>query len=866
MDYSGKIIKKTPVVPSQQSASGVWSLDEAMQAQRSNTWPVANVPNPISRSLRFDEPRTTYLNRTPGSSGNRKTYTFSAWIKRSKTGSDSDTIIASFPSGGQFRIFFQTSSPTDTLRLFSFDGTFQFQLVTTQVFRDFSAWGHLVVAIDTTQSTSSDRVKVYWNGLQITAFGTATYPSQNIDLLFNQGSVAHSIGASLSSPITAYFNGYMTEINFIDGQALTPSSFGGTNSATGVWEPRQYTGTYGTNGFYLNFKDNTSTSTLGLDYSGNNNTWTTNNISLTAGSTYDSMLDVPTQWIAYNTGTNEVRGNYATFNPLVQTLTNETTKSLTNGNLNFAVTTANGNIAGALSTITPSSGKWYCEYLVTAVAASPNGANGLGFINVASLASVNMASWGWATPSDGWARGGTSLANNQTAIVTGLTGITTNSLIMFAVDIDAGKMWFGINGTWDNSGNPSAGTNALATFTPGGKSFAIGPNGWANPSNTLATGVMNYGQQPFTYTPPAGFVSLCTTNLPSSTILQGNQYFDALTWTGNGSNPRSFTGLNFAPDFVWAKNRSVGYTHSLYDVLRGAGANKELISASTSAEGGGNQDEFGYLSSFDSAGFTSAAGSSGQNYYFNDVTYPAFVAWNWKANGAGVTNNAGSITSTVSANTTAGFSIVTYTGTGANATVGHGLGVAPKMVIVKDRDRETDWSCLAMPANNGSGQLGWIRLNLTNAWSSTSILWNNTAPTSSVFSIGTYDYVNQPSSRYVAYCFSEVDGYSKIGSYTGNGSSDGPFVYLGFRPKYVLIKSSSTTGGWGVGDTVRSPSNAVDKALYPYLDVAEDTYTWFDAVSNGFKLRSTLAGSNSNGVTYIYMAFAENPFKNALAR
>jgi hypothetical protein len=833
MDYSGKIIKKTPVVPSQQSASGVWSLDEAMQAQRSNTWPVANVPNPISRSLRFRSSASAYLNRTQGTSTNQNIGTWSFWCKRGALGATQ-------------RLFegYTASSDTGVMEFeFQSDNTFYVGgwstnwRITTQVFRDPSAWYHIVVAVDTTQATANNRIRVYVNGTEITSFSTTNNPTQNATFGLNNNSAVLQIGRrrNVSSNDT-FFDGYMTEINFIDGQALTPSSFGGTNAVTGVWEPRQYTGTYGTNGYYLNFKDNTSTSTLGLDYSGNSNNWTTNNISLTAGSTYDSMLDVPTQWIGYNTGnaSGATRGNYPTLNPLANS-----SATLSNGNLSVS-----GGNDLPCTMVCPSSGHWYVEFNKS----NGNEAAHIGIYDATSTpATINKAIL--------YAQNGLVFVNDSS--VATFASYANGDIISMGVDIDTGNLYFSKNNVYQGSVGISSSGIALNNVVIGVR------------CNSGVTADINFGQRPFVYPPTAPVKSLCTTNLPSPTILQGNQYMDVLTWTGTGTtSSRTFTGLGFQPDFVWSKNRTIGYDHCLYDAVRGSGPTRELISNSDVAEGGGNQDQYGYLSSFNSDGFSSTVGSLGQNLYFNDTVYPAYVAWNWNAGGSTVTNTAGSISSQVRANPTAGFSIVTYTGTGANATVGHGLSVAPKMVIVKDRDRTTDWSCLAMPANNGSGQLGWIRLNTTNTWSTTAILWNNTAPTSSVFSIGTYDYVNQPSSRYVAYCFSEVDGYSKIGSYTGNGSTDGTFVYLGFRPEFVLIKLTNLfNNNWVILDAARNTFNLTDAGIYPNTSNGEETlYARLDFLSNGFKIRSTDGMVNQSSGVYLYMAFAQNPFKNALAR
>jgi hypothetical protein len=246
-----------------------------------------------------------------------------------------------------------------------------------------------------------------------------------------------------------------------------------------------------------------------------------------------------------------------------------------------------------------------------------------------------------------------------------------------------------------------------------------------------------------------------------------------------------------------------------------------------------------------------------------------YVAWNWKAGGSAVTNTAGSISSQVSANPTAGFSIVTYTGTGSNATVGHGLGVAPKMIIVKGRSNVDNWQVYHSDLTSASYR---ILLNSNAAATSQPAVWNSTAPTSSVFSLGTGVSVNQSGETFVAYCWAEIAGFSSFGSYAGNGLTNGPFVYTGFRPKFVLIKRTITTGSsWFIMDSTRSTTNVTTLGLSPDTAGVEftgssTTIPFYDILSNGFKVRGTSTGMNSASDTYIYAAFAENPFKNSLAR
>ena len=345
-------------------------------------------------------------------------------------------------------------------------------------------------------------------------------------------------------------------------------------------------------------------------------------------------------------------------------------------------------------------------------------------------------------------------------------------------------------------------------------------------------------------------------------IPNGATVMDATLYTGSNATATIVNAGAFKPDLIWLKLRSSISRNTLFDSVRGN--TKVVWSDSTDAEGTATAGTG--LNSFNTNGFTlgtEIAGTSGSTN-FNGSTY---VGWQWQAGqGSTSSNTSGSITSTVSANTTAGFSIATYTGTGANATVGHGLGVAPSWVIVKARGTVSgggDWCVWHSGLTSGAYSLF---LNTTNAQSSFPTVWNSTIPTSSVFSIGTADSTNKLSTTFVAYCWTPIAGFSQFGSYTGNGSADGPFVYLGFRPKFVLFKNVTTAGSdWAILDSVRNTSNLETLILNPNSSAAESTSATFaDYLSNGFKMRSSSANTNAN--TIIYAAFAENPFKYANAR
>jgi len=714
----------------------------------------------------------------------------------------------------------------DSLRL-EFGGAANNPVITTQVFRDPSAWYHIVVAIDTTQATAANRVKMYVNGNQVTAFSTATYPAQNALSQLTSANVNNRIGSSWSG--SNPFDGYMTDINFIDGQALEPYYFG-NNDAYGNWKPILYKGMYGTNGFYLTFADTsalttTSNAGLGKDTSGNGNYWATNGISITSGVTYDAMLDVPTN-------TSATVANYATLNPLVRMTTGvgaSVSPTISNGNLT-AVPSANNN--GTLGSFGVSSGQWYWEVNVVTGTVSNNV-----MIGITYTPSTSLISGGGV----GYEAGGNKTVNGTSTAYGSST--TTNDVIGVALDVGASTVTFYKNNTSQGS-IAYTGTEIYPSYFGGG--------------GVSASHAFNFGQRPFSYTPPTGFVALNTYNLPTPTILQGNLYMDATLYTQNGAASNVVVNAGqFKPDLVWIKGRSNATWNNLVDSVRGG--SKTVYSNSTSAEGTDN-----YINTFNSNGFTLNIGDTGSN----STSGRTMVAWNWQAGqGSSSSNTSGSITSTVSVNATAGFSVVTYTGTGANATVGHGLGVAPKMIIVKNRSIVQNWLVYHTSLTSASY---YLVLNSTVAQDGPyTTLWNGTAPTSTVFSIGTDSAVSGNGNSLVAYCWAEIAGFSKFGSYTGNGSADGTFVYTGFRPKFIMTKSSSNISNWAIVDTSRDTYNLAGLGLQANTSDAEFTPASsgfpVDILSNGFKQRAT-SQPNTSGYTYIYMAFAENPFKNANAR
>jgi len=771
----------------------------------------------LTRSLRFRASASAYLNRTLSSSPtNVKIWTWSGWVKRGGFGAMGLFAAGNGTTDGSGLVF----DSSNRLNIYDYvSSTFVAILTSSQVFRDPSAWYHIVCAYDVTQATASNRLKLYVNGVQITAFATATYPALNTSGYLNYGIYATSIARE--DGFGNYFDGYLAEVNFIDGQALTPSSFGSTSSTTGVWQPAKYSGSYGTNGFYLPFTDNSALTTssnagLGKDFSGNGNYWTTNNISITAGVTYDSMTDVPTL-------TSATAANFAVLNPL-----QASAPALVDGNLN----TPSLSAQTVYGTISAKSGKWYWEGKCTARA------TGVTYVGVENNT--------YFLSNQAWTTSVFAMQSNSQKYLAGTvtsygSGFAAGDTIGVALDVTNDTLEFFVNGT--SQGQITSVGMAQNNMRP------------MFQGNT-ATWQVNFGQRPFAYTPPTGFVALNTYNLPTSTIVKGNTVMDATLYTGTLLSNSVVNAAAFKPDLVWLKSRSAATNNELTDSVRGV--TKALVSNSTAAEATDVQG----LTAFNTNGFT-----VGTNTDYNNLA-ATYVAWQWQAGqGSSSSNTSGSITSSVSVNASAGFSVVTYTGISAAGTVGHGLGVAPSFIVVKDRSRAGfNWSCY----HSSLGATYAILLNSTNAAASGSTDWNSTAPTSSVFSIptggGSYN-TNYNGDSFVAYCWTPIAGYSAFGSYTGNGSADGTFVYTGFRPKFVMIKRTDAGGySWCMYDTARDPYNAEITLLRADSSSGDVSPYALDGLSNGFKLRQAYDATNASGGTFIYMAFAENPLKFALAR
>ena len=795
----------------------------------------------IARSLRFNATESPNMHREGGSDGNRRTFTVSVWIKRTTlaehswwdfyTNDANRTIFQIY--FGQLRIFSRVGNSTQM----------SLQTDSGMKLRDFSAWYHFLYAVDTTQSTTANRVKIYINGEQQSLNGS--YPSQNAETYVGSNN-ENRIGCQHDSAGNeAFLNGYMAEFNYIDGSQLTPSHFAETDTATGEYKPIEYSGSYGTKGYYINFSDNSSVSALGTDFSGNGNNFVNfNGFSVSSGSGNDSVTDTPTN-------------NWCTFNPLL----NSSNNTLSEGNLKSVGNTSsdNGNDRASFSMKT---GKWYAEFKITGTASSIYPQIGVVHLRDADRPNNAAPQAGYSSSMTFGSLSGIYMANGNKQINNSASSFgnsfTTNDIIGVAFDADNGAVYFSKNGSFQNSGNPASGsskTGALLTWTPSDTIEHYMSVANYNGSGTEA----NFGQQGFTYTIPTGYKALNSQNLPACTATPGSQYVNTVTYTANRT-ARSITGVGFQPDWVWIKSRDAGQDHAKFDAVRGV--HKSLKSNSNFQE----QNFSNTLTSFDSDGFSLGNDSNVGNVNYAQVSH---VAWNWFAGGSTVTNTNGNISSQVRASTTAGISIVGYSGNGSNGqTVGHGLGVAPDAIIVKCRTANQNWRVWHRSlATDGSKRL---ILDQTNSSENAGFL-NDTAPTSTVFTLGNSDEAwNESGDTYIAYVFSGVEGFSKFGSYTGNGNSDGAFVFTGFRPAWIMVKRSSDTEDWAVWDSHRdSGFNPNGFLLRPNSTSSEggnESAHQIDILSNGFKLRNSDSKGNGSGSVYVYFAFAELPFKFARAR
>jgi hypothetical protein len=576
--------------------------------------------------------------------------------------------------------------------------------------------------------------------------------------------------------------------------------------------------------------------------------------------------------------------NFATFNQLSNQEGNGAIGSaysdLDKSNTEFYV--SDGSSGMCINIATPSSGgKWYCEFYLSG---SVGNYAWVGYYPVKETPEVKEQ---WAPSSNTtWTDTGIVSVHSMGRYFytegqytdSGATSFTTGDVISIALDLDNGATYFAKNGTYMNSGNPASGSSKTGAAPVEGaysKEYflAVGSAGSSGHTWTINAGQDSTfngaisaggntdanGFGDFKYTVPSGYLSLCSANVPVSDAIDPagdngtdenpTKQFNPVTYTGNGSDGHGITGVGFQPDLVWLKKRSASASNQLYDSSRGTG--KLLSSDSTAAEATYST----VLQSFDSDGFTlgTSAAINGSS--------ATMVGWCWRANGGTTASNSdGSTTSTVQANQAAGFSITQWTGTGSATTIGHGLGAVPKWIIVKNRDSVKNWACYHVDDNNGGTRA--LLLN-TGGVDNAASYWNSTQPTSDVFSVGGATEVNESSADMVAYCWADVDGYSKFGSWEGNGNSFGPFIYTGFRPRMIFSARTDSASGFRIRDTVRETHNPTQKIVWWTFNLQEFTSTNynFDILSNGFKVRTSSGDFNADGSIYVYGAWGDVPFK-----
>ena len=841
----------------------------------------------VTTSLRLDKASSAYLYRTPSSGSNRRTFTIAFWYKTSivfasEAGDQNNPIFyADEPSGGGLFALNVSAqgqgAATDTeneMQYYDYDSadSTDYGLETNRPFSDPSAWYHVVWAFDTTQGTEANRVKVYINGVQHAYTDMNAHHGavvQNRELNVNQAT-PHWIGRNIDTT-SRYMNGYLADFNFIDGTQYDASYFG--EFKNGIWIPKEPSVTYGTNGFRLQFKNTSvgsgSSSTIGADTSGNDNHFTSSGIAANDC----AIPDCPENNFATALGSISEPQDYQSY------------YKATYAEGNLKVTGSSSGWSNGSSNFGMTSGKWYAECRVGAKA-------GTGYIRfgMRSRPARTYDEYFWNDDGTGQVDAASSPYSDRV----GTYG--AGDKLMVALDLDNNALYFGKNGTWENSATSSEIANGTTTnaFVQSTTIIPTGTNNigqayffYCQPHSTGSNIIWNFGQDSsfagaetaqgntdgngigdFYYAPPSGFLALCSANLPEPTIgpnsaTQSDDHFDTVLYTGNATDDTAIA-VDFQPDWTWIKKRSGTQEHVLFDSSRGA--TKRLFSNLANAE----SDEATSLKAFTSSGFTLGTHSS-----VNDNT-ETFVAWNWKANGGTTSSNTdGAGTSTVQANTTAGFSIVTYTGS-SNETYGHGLDSAPEMILVKGRNIAHNWAVYHQGVQDGTAN-GFLELNTSSGiqtGSNPRFLNGTTStsqPTSTVFNVNHYSgsstNASNQSDTYVAYCFHSVEGYSKFGIYTANESTDGVFIYLGFRPAWAMIKRTAGNG-WAIQDSVRSPFNQVNNLLQANETNTEyTTDVKMDFLSNGIKMRNDSGFFNHvSGDTFIYMAFAEAPFKYANAR
>ena len=743
----------------------------------------------IDNSLLFDSGDGAYLTRTQDTGDSQQKGTFSWWMKRCSFGEETAIIAAAASS--RFLARFSTG---DELTLRLTNGTTEYTLTTDMVFRDPSAWYHCVWRIDVTQAVAANRSRLYVNGSAVT-FDGSSLPAQDTDVVGLGDATTQRIGILSHTTSTNQYNGYLAEFHYIDNASLDASSFGETND-DGVWVPKEYDGAYGTNGFFLEFGDS---SAYGDDTSGNGNDFTSYNFG-TSGLFLSQKTDTPTD-------------NFCILNFLYKPYSNITYRY---GNLRIATTDSQWN--DTAGTIAVASGKFYWEVTATTVSSEMM----LGVCSPENAELNNDSTAGFFATSDGWGYyDNGDIYNNNSVASADPASYTDGDVLGFALNLTDDELKFYKNNSLQYTASLTASTYPLVP------ALAIAGSG--------TTAHANFGQVPFSYTPPTGHVALSTANLTAPAITDPSEYYQTgPEYAGNASTQTiTFDGnADMQPDIVWIKATDGGTKdHVLTNSVRGTGYN--TVVNLTLAEDAATD----VVTAFNSDGF--ALGDASE--LFKGSTNSSsinYVSWNWKESA------------------TAGMDIVTWTGNATNRTISHSLGVVPNLMIVRGTSAR-DWMVYHSEMSSAP-ETDYMRLDSSAAIADESTIWNDTAPTSSVFSVGTGNGVNADTETYIGYLFANVEGFSKFGSYTGNNNSDGPFLNCGFKPNFLIVKKTAS-GNWMLSDTRRNPYNPAASLLFPSTDDPNTTGTdYIDFLSNGCKFRHT--GGLNGAADYIFIAFAENPF------
>ena len=790
----------------------------AQLAQRSTGF----YPRSIGNAAVFNDNDTDFMDWTPGGSGDQKTWTFSFWYKRGNITSQ-QCIFSSYDSGDgdSVRVEFTAA---DKLRVYATGyAAGNFDYLTTQLFRDPTNWGHIVVALD----AANTQLRIWHNGTLISAFDTSTAPAnQNYDV---NNAMPKTLGRDDVGD-NNYFDGYLAEVISVDGTEYTMDDFG--ESKNGVWVPKTSIGvTYGTYGFYLPFSTSgvaSPGSDLGMDDSGNNNDFDAD-----AGGSVAQVTDSPTN-------------NWCTLNPVGKMSygSKYAQPTYTYGNCKLTGSTSTYHMS--LGEEVPTFGKWYFEFKTTGWSADETAIVGWDRLdNTNDLSGVGIQELYINTANH-------YVYNNGATTFTDTTNPADANIYQVAIDADNNKVWFGIDDTWYDSaggstGDPAAGSNAVLTsiLSPARFRFLTYDDmvielNFGNPTFTITSGnTDDNGYGNFEYAPPTGFLALNSANIASSlTILDSiDQPAEAVyvnTRTGTGAEA-TISDVLFdvsAGAMVTIKNRDQADEWVVTDTVRGA--TKELNYDSTNAE---STDAQG-VKSFSSTGYV--LGTS-NNYNVNTEN---FLDWVVREGAA------------------YGFDIVTYTGTGSAHTESHSLGVVPSMYIVKERDQAIyHWGVYhSLAASDPETDYAYLSTNA--AFADGNTFWNDTAPTSSVFSVGTTPVANENTKGYVAYLFADIPGLCKAFAFLGNGNADGPYIPLGFRAGAFFIKRATVgAANWMIyfNKFLNNSYNPVDTATYIDIPVTESVNSIWrtDVLSQGIKIIGTNSAVNNNAELYIGMAWAE---------